>query len=173
MGNRPWTRILVTAVAAAALSVATATQAVAAPPPPDLEPLTDEQWAAHVEEVNDKVGEAMADGLATDVTYTLNGDGVHWLPERVAEQRETAAELYARGDLVPNDGDALFTGGLPGAGKTTALNQNPDVDPSQYLVLNADDAKDKLCEHDMIPEIEGIAPLEGADLIQKESSRIA
>ncbi|OLF05188.1 hypothetical protein BLA60_37365 [Actinophytocola xinjiangensis] len=165
-----WSRMLVTA-----LSAATVGALAAAPSAADslVEPLTDEEWAAHVKLVDERVAEAMDEGLATDVTYTVNGDGQTWLPDRVAQQEKIADELYRRGEQVPEEGEALFTGGLPGAGKTTALNQNQDIDASQYLVLNSDDAKEKLCEAGMIPEVEGIAPMEAADLIQRESSRIA
>lgn len=168
--SRPWSRILAVAISAAVLGGMTAAPSAA---DPLLEPLTDAEWSAHVREVDEKVAEAMAQGLSTDVTYTLNGDRETWLPERVAQQRQIARELYSRGALVPDEGQALFTGGLPGAGKTTALNQNSEIDSSEYLVLNSDDAKERLCEHSMIPEIDGIAPMEAADLIQRESSRIA
>ncbi|MDQ3577212.1 MAG: zeta toxin family protein [Actinomycetota bacterium] len=169
--KRPWwSRLTVTVLVTISLAVAPVT--VSASGPGALEPLTDEQWAAHVQEVDAKVAEALAQGRATAVTHTVNGDGVHWLPERAAKQRRIAAELYARGAWVPDEGEALFTGGLPGAGKTTALNQNPDVEPSRYLVLNADDAKEKLCEYGMVPPIDGIAPLEGSELIQQEASAI-
>jgi len=165
-----WSRTLV-----AVLAAATAGALAAAPSAADplVEPLTDEEWAAHVTLVDEKVSEALDEGLATDVTYTVNGDQQTWLPERVAQQQKIADELYARGEQVPNDGDALFTGGLPGAGKTTALNQNQDIDASQYLVLNSDDAKEKLCEYGMIPEVEGLAPMEAAELIHEESAHIA
>ncbi|WP_460402975.1 zeta toxin family protein [Actinophytocola sediminis] len=139
---------------------------------PALDPLTDEQWAAHVERVDEAVIEAVAEGLATDRTHTVNGDGVTWLPERAAQQRRIASELYARGELVPNGGEAVFTGGLPGVSRTAVLNQSPSIDPSRYLVLDANDAKQKMCEYGIIPEIDGIAPLETADLIQRESSHI-
>ncbi|MBB5805010.1 hypothetical protein F4560_004778 [Saccharothrix ecbatanensis] len=169
--RRWWSRLLLAALVAAS-SVVTPV-AASAGGLDALEPLTDEQWAAHVREVDAKVAEALEQGRATAVTHTVDGDGVRWLPERAAWQRRIAAELYARGAWVPDEGEALFTGGLPGAGKTTALNQNPDVDPSRYLVLNADDAKEKLCEHGLVPQIDGIAPLEGSELVQEEASVIA
>ncbi|MDA3642593.1 zeta toxin family protein [Saccharopolyspora indica] len=138
-----------------------------------VEPLTDEEWAHHVEEVRQRTDEGLAQGLATDVQYTTGGDRVHWLPERVLLQREIVDELYARGAEVPSDGAAVFTGGLPGAGKTTALKQNPHIDPDDYLVVNSDDVKQEMCERGMIPELPGLAPMEAADLIQEESSLVS
>ncbi|XVS62218.1 hypothetical protein ACQPYE_28645 [Actinosynnema sp. CA-299493] len=78
------------------LAVLVAVSLVAAPVtasaggPGVLEPLTDEQWAAHVREVEDKVAEALTRGRATSVTHTVGGDGVRWLPERAAKQRRIA-----------------------------------------------------------------------------------
>lgn len=140
---------------------------------PAVEPLTDAQWAAHVQDVDTRITDALRRGQATNVTFTQDGDGVHWLPSRVQQQQKIAEELYARGALVPDEGKAVFTGGLPGAGKTTALAQNPEIDPTRFVVANDDDAKDKMCEHGMIPAIEGLAPLETSDLIQAESAVIA
>ncbi|MEU4805132.1 zeta toxin family protein [Actinosynnema sp. NPDC023587] len=166
-----WSRLALAVLATLSLATGPATASAGAPASPA--PLTDEQWTAHVQEVDAKVADALAQGRATSVTHTVDGDGVRWLPERAAWQRQIAAELYARGAWAPDEGEVLFTGGLPGAGKTTALHQNPDVDPSRYLVLNADDAKEKLCEHGLVPEVDGIAPLEGSELVQKEASVIA
>lgn len=171
-GRQPqvWSRILTAALSAAVLGGLTAAPSAA---DPILDPLTDSEWAAHVREVDHKVGKAMSEGQATDVTHTLDGDRHTWLPERAVQQREIARELYARGELVPDEGEALFTGGLPGSGKTTALSQNQEIDRSQYLLISTDDAKEKMCERGMIPEIDGVAPMEAADLIQREASRIA
>ncbi|WP_344039793.1 hypothetical protein, partial [Saccharothrix xinjiangensis] len=90
--ERPWwSRLAVAVLVAVSLVVAPFTASAGGPGV--LEPLTDEQWVAHVREVEDKVAEALARGRATSVTHTVGGDGVHWLPERAAKQRLIAAEL--------------------------------------------------------------------------------
>ena len=43
---------------------------------------------------------------------------------------------------------------------------------SQYLVLNPDDVKEEMARRGMVPEVEGLAPLEGVALIHEESSHI-
>ncbi|XVV07214.1 zeta toxin family protein [Actinosynnema sp. CA-248983] len=152
----------------------TATALVTAPPLASaaVEPLTDEQWAAHVEALDEAVEQARRGGRSTEVLYTVDGDGKNWLPWRAEQQRRVAEALYAKGAGAPDEGRAVLTGGLPGAGKTTVLNDNPFVDPSKFLVLSSDDAKEAMCEHDMIPGIEGFAPMETADLIQYEAAHI-
>lgn len=156
------------------LAVLTATALVAAPTVASaaVEPLTDEQWAAHVDALDAAVEQAKRDGRTTDALYTVNGDGVHWFPARVIRQRLAADALYAKGYEAPDEGRAVLTGGLPGAGKTTALTSSPFIDMSRYLVLSSDDAKEVMCERGMIPELEGFAPMETAELIQEEASLI-
>ncbi|MEJ2855654.1 MULTISPECIES: hypothetical protein [unclassified Saccharothrix] len=157
-------RALLAALTAVALLVAPPIASAA------VEPLTDEEWAAHVQALDEAVEQAKRDGRSTDVLYTEDGDGRTWLPWRVAQQVEVAEELYAKAADVPSDGRAVLTGGLPGAGKTTVLQDNPFVDPADYLVLSSDDAKEVMCEHGMIPPLEDFAPMETADLIQREAA---
>ncbi len=163
-----WLRALLGMATAAVLVVTPATASATG----GVEPLDDEQWAAHVAELDAAVDQAKRQGKSTDVLYTVNGDGVHWLAPRVLQQREVADDLYAKGVTVPDEGKAVLTGGLPGAGKTTALAANPFIDTKDYLVLNSDDAKETMCEHGMIPEFDGFAPMETADLIQREAALI-
>jgi hypothetical protein len=136
-------------------------------------PLSDGQWSAHVTEVQRLLDQAVAQGRETDVRYTVGGDREHWLPSRVRQQRQVADGLYARGAAVPNEGRAVFTGGPMGAGKTTVLTKYSGIDLSRYLMVSADDVKDVMCEHGMIPDVAGLAPLETSLLIQEESSLIA
>ncbi|WP_378214034.1 zeta toxin family protein [Amycolatopsis samaneae] len=155
--------VLLTAVP----SVASATAPVSSRPP-----LTDAEWAAHTRLVDERVAEAVSRGRETDVLYTVGHDRAHWLPSRARLHDQVARELYARGTAVPAHGKAVLTGGLPGAGKTTVLRDNPFVNPKDYLVLSSDDAKEVMCAHDMIPPVAGIAPMEAADLVQRESAHI-
>jgi hypothetical protein len=86
--RRWWSRLLLAALVAA--SSVDAPVAASAGGLDALEPLTDEQWAAHVREVDAKVADALEQGRATAVTHTVDGDGVRWLPERAAWQRKIA-----------------------------------------------------------------------------------
>ncbi|MFE0020249.1 zeta toxin family protein [Amycolatopsis sp. NPDC059021] len=136
------------------------------------EPLTDAQWAAHLRLVDQRIDQEIHQGRETDVLFTIGHDREHWLPSRARLQRQVAEKLYARGSAVPSAGKAVLTGGLPGAGKTTVLNDNPFVRPQDYLVLSSDDAKELMCAGDMIPAVDGLAPMEASDLIQREAARI-
>ncbi|MFI5755046.1 zeta toxin family protein [Streptomyces sp. NPDC051569] len=136
-------------------------------------PLSDARWNEHVATVQRRLDQAVARGQETDVRYTVHGDREHWLLSRVRLQRQVADELYARGAAVPDEGRAVVTGGLMGAGKTTVLTRYSGVDLSHYLTVSADDVKDVMCERRMIPEVAGLTPLEASTLVQEESSLIA
>lgn len=140
--------------------------AVAAAPPPQA--LTSRQ-----EKVQAAVSAALPE-LATHKTHTLPGGG--WDAGRDAIHREIAESLYARAATVPNQGKGIIAGGLGGSGKTTVLRSHADVDPSQYLMINADDMKEELARRGLIPVIPGaeeLSPMERVALVHEESQRIA
>jgi predicted kinase len=98
-----------------------------------------------------------------------------WTDERVAQHHAIVDEVYERHKSVPTDRQAILSGGLAGAGKTTVLVGHAQVDMSQYMLIGADEMKDELAVRGMIPEIPGhdLTPLERSTLIQIESSYLA
>ena len=82
-------------------------------------------------------------------------------------------DLYTVASDVPCDRRAILAGGLPGAGKTTVLDQHAGIDRSHFLTINPDDIKEEMAKRDMIPEVAGLTPMEASDLVHEESSYIA
>jgi predicted kinase len=74
---------------------------------------------------------------------------------------------------VPCERRAILAGGLPGAGKTTVLEQHAGIDRSQYLTINPDEIKSEMAKRGMIPEVAGLTPMEASDLVHEESSYVA
>lgn len=72
---------------------------------------------------------------------------------------------------VPCGRLALFTGGLGGAGKTSMLARN-DVDVTQFLTLNNDDIKEEMASDGMIPQVNGLTPMEACPLVHEEASDV-
>jgi predicted kinase len=66
-----------------------------------------------------------------------------------------------------------MAGGLGGAGKSTVLADQADVERSQYLTINPDDIKEHMAERGLVPEVEGLSPMETSDLVHEETSLIA
>jgi predicted kinase len=139
----------------------------------DWRPLTDAEYAEHVAEVKERLDKARADGLATESRYVIDPDGETWTPERRAGHDAIIADLYEAAHEVPCERRAILAGGLPGAGKTTVLEQHAGIDRSRYLTINPDEIKNEMAKRDMIPEVAGLTPMEASDLVHEESSHVA
>jgi predicted kinase len=139
----------------------------------DRQPLTDAEHAEHVSEVRARLDKARADGLATDRQHTTDPDNEQWSYDRVLIQDSIIRDLYTAASGVPCDRRAILAGGLPGAGKTTVLDQHAGIDRSHFLTINPDDIKEEMAKRDMIPEVAGLTPMEASDLVHEESSYIA
>jgi predicted ABC-type ATPase len=136
-------------------------------------PLTDKEWAEHLAEVRDGLGQAREAGLITKHLYTIDPDRRVWTADRNRIQGSLVAELYEKAKDVPCDRSAIIAGGLGGAGKTTVLTQHAGIDLSKYLTINPDDIKEEMARCGMIPEVNGLSPMEATDLAHEESSHIA
>jgi predicted ABC-type ATPase len=140
---------------------------------PEVRPLTDAEHAEHVAEVRERLADAHAAGLGTDLLHTLDTDRRVWTDERDALQTSLVEDLYAAADAVPCDGEAIIAGGIGGAGKSTILTNHIGVDLTRYLVINPDLIKGEMARRGLIPEVEGLSPMEASDLAHEESSVIA
>jgi predicted kinase len=146
-----------------------------APTPRDADrrPLTDAEHTEHVSEVRALLDKARADGLVTKLKHTIDSDHEQWSDERTELHDTILAHLYSAAREVPCDRQAVLAGGLPGAGKTTVLEQYAAIDRSRYLTINPDEIKDEMAKRGMVPTVEGLTPMEASDLVHEESSHIA
>jgi predicted kinase len=142
-------------------------------PAADARPLTDAEYAEHVDEVRMLLDEAREAGLATDAQHTIDQRREIWSDERETLHDAIVDELYSRSALVPCEGRAILAGGLPGSGKTTVLHEYAGVDLTQYLMINPDDIKEEMARRGLVPEIDGLSPMEASDLVHEESSYVA
>jgi predicted ABC-type ATPase len=141
--------------------------------PPDIEPLTDAEYAEHVRDVHQRIEEAQSKGLVTYKEYTLDKRGEIWLKERATHHVAIVNAIYERAAGVPVEHQAIIAGGLPGAGKTTVLESYAGIDRSRFLTINPDDIKEEMARRGLTPQVEGLSPMETSDLIHEESSHIA
>jgi len=157
----------------------------AAEAPPDAEPhadavpsdqrrpVTDEEWGEHVPDVRGRLDKAVSEDLATNHQHTSDRDGREWTPDRNRIQGALVADLYERARDVPCEGLAIIAGGLGGAGKSTVLSKHAGIDLSRYLTINPDNIKEEMAERGLVPEVEGLSPMEASELVHEESSYIA
>lgn len=111
--------------------------------------------------------------LTTENTHAdkISG-GLVFYPERAKAHNEIVEEIIEKAESVPNNGEAIFAGGLGGAGKSTVLEEYSNVDKSQYVTLNPDDIKEIMAEKGLIPKVEGLTPMEASPLVHEEASHI-
>lgn len=149
------------------------------PPPPRLrdialpESATDLEHAEHVKDVRDRLDKARAHGLATDQQHTIDPDKQIWSDKRDALHDSLVTYMYAQAAEVPCERRAIIAGGLGGAGKSTVLEKYAGIDRSHYLTINPDDIKEEMASRSLIPQVEGLSPMEASDLVHEESSYIA
>jgi predicted kinase len=136
------------------------------------EPLTDAEHAERVRHIRDELADARDRGLATDERFFDREDN-RWTTERQLIHRDLVDDLYTSTVDVPCDHKAVMAGGLGGAGKSTVLDKHADVDRSQYLRINPDDIKEAMARRGLIPELDGLSPMEASDLVHAESSYVA
>jgi predicted ABC-type ATPase len=141
-------------------------------PPVRPEPLTDAVHEDRVRHIRAELAEARTCGLATDARYVDSADN-RWTTERQLLHRDLVDDLYTAAAEVPCDRRAIMAGGLGGAGKSTVLDRHADVDRSQYMTVNPDGIKEAMASRGLIPELEGLSPMEASDLVHAESSYIA
>jgi predicted ABC-type ATPase len=137
----------------------------------DQRPLTSAELAERVGIAREWLGWARRERLATDDRYQ-DEDGT-WSPERQDAHDAIVNDLYNAAAEVPCDREAIMAGGLGGAGKTTVLDRYADVDRSKYLTINPDNIKEEMAKRGLIPELDGLSPMEASDLVHEESSAIA
>ena len=136
-------------------------------------PYTDTEWAEHRQDARDYLAEANRKGLATEVQFSIDGEGEAWVASRRAAHGVIIDDLYAAASAVPCEYKAIVAGGMGGAGKPTVLGGFADIACSQYLTINPDNIKEELAKRDLIPKVEGLSPMEASDLVHEESSHIA
>ena len=142
-------------------------------PPGTYAPFTDSQFAVHTRNVEKALTAAVHAGMATDQAYTLDKHGQVWEPDRASAHADIIKEYLDKAVNVPSQRAALFLGGLPGAGKGTLLKNHPGIDPKDYAVVNPDGFKEELARRGMVPQVEGLSPMESTTLVHAESVHLA
>jgi predicted kinase len=136
-------------------------------------PISDLKWAEHQTSVSERLGKAGDEGLETTNVHTTDPDHQQWTPERNRIQGNLVASLYEGASDVPCDQKSIVAGGLPGSGKSTTLGTRAGIDLTQYLMINPDNIKGEMAKEGLIPEVEGLSPMEASDLVHEEASAIA
>jgi len=122
---------------------------------------------------NQQADAADAAGLSSQDRHTVDSDNEIWSAERQVAHGAIIDRIYTQAQSIPSDHKAIIAGGLCGAGKTTVLFGHAGLDRSQYLTISPDNIKEELARDGLIPEVDGLSPMEASDLVHRESSYIA
>jgi predicted kinase len=141
--------------------------------PGEVRPLTDAEHAEHVADVRFRLAEAETAGLATHVRHTDDRRNEVWSYDRRLLHDDLVRSLYSKAVAVPCDRHAIVAGGLPGAGKTTALSHHSGIDLASFLTINPDLIKAEMARRELIPRISGLTPMEASRLAHEEASHVA
>jgi predicted ABC-type ATPase len=145
----------------------------AARPDDSPPPLTDAEWSERYTDVRATTFDAHRSGLETNQQHTIDDLNQIWTPERTVVHETIISDYLAASGSVPRDYQAVVAGGLGGAGKSTVLEKHAGIDQSQYLKINPDNIKENLASRGLLPELDGVTPMEASDLAHEESSYIA
>jgi predicted kinase len=139
----------------------------------DPPPLTDVEYADRVRVIIEWLDWARDEGLATDKRYLPDRTQGIWARERRDAHDAIVRDLYEESASVPCERQAIMAGGLGGAGKSTVLDRYAGIDQSRFLKINPDTIKEEMAKRGLIPELDGLSPMEASDLVHEESSHIA
>jgi Zeta toxin len=95
-----------------------------------------------------------------------------WAPERNRVQGELVAAVYQGDTSIPADRRAVVVAGLPGADTAAAL-ASARIDPLRYLTVSLDAIKEEMAARSLIPQVEGLSPMEASGLVHAEAAWIA
>ncbi len=95
-----------------------------------------------------------------------------WTADRNMDQGALVASMYERAGSVPCERKAIMAGGLPGADTAGVLTQT-GIDASRYLTISIDTILVEMAERGLIPQVDGLSPLEAADLVHVEAQFLA
>jgi len=120
----------------------------------------------------------------------LGPNGDEWTPERQALHQQIIDDIISQVEgKVPKERRAVIMAGLPGAGKSTALQPGGPAaergfvmfepgtgdipDGVTHVVVNPDLMKEALIHHGAYPHVEGLKPMETVGLTHEESSYLS
>lgn len=131
--------------------------------------LNDEEYDRHYEYIR-RVRKG-ATSTHKQHTRTVKGKAVY-SEERLEQHEQIVQNLSEAYKDIANEGRVLVVGGITGAGKTTTVRSNPELESEKYASVNPDDVKVEMVKLGMTPNIPGLLPLETDELIKYEAGII-
>lgn len=137
--------------------------------------LSTQEFARHKKYVAYITTHLEKQGLTTDNINSIDsiGDQAIYSQERLKEHQEIIDIYLEKAKKVPNEGKALISGGLGGAGKSSTIKAYDIAGKNDYITINPDDIKEIMAEKGMIPDVPGTLPMEVNSLAHEEASALS
>lgn len=123
------------------------------------------------------VAKALKAGMDTQSLHNrLGPKGDLWSKERTKVHERLVESVMRANKDVPHNGQAIMSGGLGGAGKSTVLGKYMGIDEKKFVTINPDNVKELMIKKGLVPDYQkqfGITKGEAAALIHDESSKVA
>ena len=138
--------------------------------------VTDEWYREHLSMVHERLDELRRQKIDSRTLFGhLDRGWVRWSAERRAEQRFLLQQLWDEDAAnVPRASEATVIVGNDVSGKVKMLAdpQSP-VNPDDYLIIDAYRIDTAMAWRNMIPHVEGCAPMDLKVLVREESCQLA
>jgi hypothetical protein len=142
-------------------------------------PISDEELQTHLEFLA-VVEEQYVTGYGLSYDQAFKDSFGLWSEEWQQIFDAVVDEAYdevTKNQTMPRDNRAIMLGGLPGAGKSSTLDEmrksGGHFRPDEWITINPDLMKDKMLERDLFPRVNGLAPAETASFIHAASSEMS
>lgn len=136
----------------------------------------DEEWQKHTEFVEKTLQQLRDDNVdSRTLCGALDRGWVRWSAERRAQQRHLVRDLWEAGSAgIPRAARAMFLAGNDSGEKLLRL-ADPDFDlnPAEFLIVDAFWVEASMVDRGMAPRIEGLSPMEASRLIREEACELA
>jgi hypothetical protein len=148
---------------------------------------SEEEWQRHVDDVQRKLQDYrdmdIGNGLTGHDSRSMYGTRIangrtHWNRDRRRQHQDLIRHFYQQMQQVPTEGKGIMMAGLGGAGKGALQRpgkdgSDPPIDTRGYFTIDPDKIKEEMARRGMIPQVEGLSPMEASPLVHEEASDLA
>ena len=144
----------------------------------ELQQMSPDELEQHMHDVSNRINTGLSLQMDTLHTYDMvNGIEGLYTDEREKQQMKIINDVLDQPG-VEYDNQLLIMAGLPGAGKSTFLNQSAlllGIDVDKYVTVNPDDIRDRMIKAGMVPDYSSLklTTPEASSLFHEEASYLA
>lgn len=135
------------------------------------QPFSDTLYARHLEYVYTLAKQLINSNQTTAYFYASRDaeNNLVWSEERSLQHQQVLEYFTSQWQNVLRESQAIVSGGLPGGGKTSTLENHAGITHDNFAVLSPDDVKEVMAAYDLCPQTPGFTPMESSALVYEEA----